>query len=244
MKCRAWNDLVKDCRSWLKVAGSTLRINWQRIRAKFHDYIIQNWIKIGDMNEWDRVAANVNKGESFKDINLWMDSTEFPIAGSRSISKKSLSWSFKCNGAGVKFMTICDARGYVRFISPAYTPKLYDSHWLKMNRHYMEEKFKGATIIADCHFEQGRSMFKNVSFKTPIPEPRQSKRCADGVEVPQLNQASQQYNDEHKRLRSRVEDTYGRIKNFFNILEKPFSEGQEQLEFLVNIACGIINKSN
>ena len=61
VKGRAWNYLADDCYSWLKLAGSSLRTNYQRIRRKLHDLIIVNWIKYGDVNEWDRNYARIEK---------------------------------------------------------------------------------------------------------------------------------------------------------------------------------------
>ena len=243
MKGRAWNYLADDCYSWLKLAGSSLRTNYQRIRRKLHDLIIGNWIKYGDVNEWDRNSARIEKSNDFQDVNLWADSTDYPITGTRSMSRKDLFWSYKCNGAGVRVLTLHDGKGKVKYLSPLYSPKLYDSHWLEMKRDLLEENFPGATIIADTHFSQGRELFTKVNFKTPIPEPRPRKRRIDGAEIPQLNQASANFNAEHRRIRSRVEQPYARIKRTFRILEEPFSEGIVQLESIVAIGCGIINRS-
>ena len=84
-------------------------------------------------------------------------------------------------------------------------------------------------------------MFNNLSFKTPIAEPRPRKRTADGIEIHQLNQASHNYNREHQKIRSRVEQPFARIKNLFEILKSPFSVCIEQLESLIVIGCGVMN---
>ena len=186
----------------------------------------------------------MRKSEELEDVNLWIDSSDFPLAGTRSSSKKDLFWSWKLNKLGVRFMVLLDGNGQIRFITPGYTPKLYDGHWLEANKYFIEEKFKGGTIIGDTHFEKGEHLFTNVSFKTPIKEPRQKKRRSDGVEVPQLNQKSQDYNEKHKELRTRVELPFARIQNLFNTLNRPFEEGIEKLEYLVLIACIILNKMN
>ena len=241
IKGTSYNQLASECKSWMQLPGPSISHNTKSIRRVLHDYFL-NQMSTGTVGEWDRRAKKINMREDFRDVNLWIDSTDFPLVGKRSSSTSNLFWSYKLNKLGLRFMAIIDGKGEIRFLSPGYTPKLYDGHWLEMNRRLLEEKFAGSTIIGDTHFEKGEHLFKNLSFKTPIPESRAKKRRADGVEVPQHNQATQSYNNEHKRIRSRVELPFARLDQMFKTLSEPFNEGEEQLEYLVMIGCGCLNK--
>ena len=243
IKSIGYSKLASSTSSWLKLPGPTIDHNLKQIRKALHDHVLSK-MQYGSASEWDRRANRVEKSNELEDVNLWCDSTDFPLKGSRKASTKDLMWSYKLNKLGLRFLAVFDAKGEVRFISPGYSPKIYDGHWLDMNRPLLEEKFKGATVIADTHFEKGESMFNNLSFKTPIREPRGKKRRSDGVEVPQLNQGSESYNRSHKRLRSRVELPFARMEQIFSIVSEPFYDGEDQLEYLIMIGCGIINRMN
>ena len=112
---------------------------------------------------------------------------DFRLSGNNSYSPKDLFWSHKKNGVGLRFMAIVDGKSKVRFLSNGYSPKVYDGHWLEINKHIIEEKLLGSTIIADKYFEKGANQFSNCDFITPVPEPRGTKRRNDDSLVSQLN---------------------------------------------------------
>jgi hypothetical protein len=121
----------------------TIRDNYQLIREKLHDYVLAHHVEYGNVDEWNRRANRIQRDGELVNVNLWIDSVDFPLSGTRSINRKSLYWSYKLNGKGQRFMAIVDAAGRIRFLSPAYLPKLYDGDFLQMNRYLFENSFKG-----------------------------------------------------------------------------------------------------
>jgi len=236
-----YNDLSKEFRNWLGIAGPTLSHNTKLIRKEIGEYFSQ-FISIGTRSEWDRRASRLSKSKELADVNLFIDSSDFPLEGTNSSSTKSLFRSFKQNGLGIRFMFVVDANGMIRFVSPGYTPKLYDGHFLELYKPYFEEKFTNSCMIGDMHFEKGKEIFNNVTFKVPVRQPNSSKRTSDGRPIPQLNETLRRYNENHKTLRNQVELPFAKLTSMFYSLNIPWKENISQLEYLVTIGAGVINK--
>ena len=117
-----------------------------------------------------------------------------------------------------------------RYISGGYSPKLYDSHWVIARQDWLEAKFKHATIYGDTHFRSAAKYFKNVTLVAPKQKP--PKR--------DLDIHDQLKNSEIRAVRGRVESPFGIMENKFGILKKPFYEGEEQLDYLVQFAYGVV----
>jgi len=238
----SYNDVAKACKSFLKIAGSSLAHNHQLVRKTLYEYCLKK-IEVGEVTEWNKNARNIPKSNSFSDVNLWIDSSDFPIAGANKTNTKDLMWSWKLNKLGARFMVICDGKNKIRFISPYYSPKLYDGHWVQMNKFFLEQNFQEAVFIGDSHFEQGKNLFDNISFVTPVQGVSEEQR-SDGEVRPSLNQKSINFNTEHRRIRAKIENPFGTLEKKYKILEEPFNERLLQLEYLVVIGCFILNFEN
>ena len=69
----------------------------------------------------------------------------------------------------LQFLT--DLKRRIRFVSKGYSPKVYDGDWVKISRIWLEDRLKGATIAADCHYSEGKSL-KQVKFVIPFEKPK------------------------------------------------------------------------
>ena len=236
-----YNELSISVKNWFKTSGNSIRVNTKRIR-EFLYYWSEQYIESGNLQDWNNAASTIKTKKELGEVNLWIDSTDFKLEGKGTVSKSSIDWSFKKNSLGCRFMLISDANGVIRYVSDAYPPKTYDGYWLTINRHFMESTFAGSTIIGDCHFAVGSSLYKKLKFVTPIPQHKEhTKKKRDTSVTAPLNQKSQRFNEKHRNLRARVENIFAQMENMFNILSHPWAEEYLQLNYLVITSCAFMN---
>lgn len=139
-------------------------------------------------------------------------------------------------------MALFDALTLVIKVWGGYSPKYYDGNFLV---DFADELFTSTLtnvgIIADSHFAICNGQWQGVRFFTPnvLPEENVDRNTGENAAV--LSQKKRQYNDEHKRLRARVESPFGIIKKKFGLLKMPWRESKKQQTALVYAALGIHN---
>ena len=138
-------------------------------------------------------------------------------------------------------MFVQDGKRRIQRIWGGYSPKIFDGNFLELFRDELEEKFNGAGIVADTHFEWGKNNFEHVDFFVPFKNPSSRNQDPDGVNISKLTKEQMSYNTAIHKLRARVEDTFGEIKSDFKALKTPWRESEDQLDCLVWIAAGIHN---
>ena len=160
-----------------------------------------------------------------------------------SCSHTSEKWSFKCNSPGRHYAFLIDSTGQIRKVWGGYSPKIYDGSFLEFHAKWFEKALAGAEVIADVHFEWGTKNFKKVTFITPIPEPRgRRKKDPKGKPIPKsLTKEQKAFSAHVHSVRSRVENTFGRLKHKIDALSKPWKDGEQQLDFIVWFAAGLLN---
>lgn len=241
MNAIGYCKLEKETKSWNKITLKSLRTNTRRIR-----YWLSKWgkkqIQIGALSDWSKAKRNVVLGKQVEDANLWMDSTDCPLKGKYSISKKDKSWSYKLGCPGQRYMTIVDGRTRFRYVEGGYSPKLFDGHFLKLKKNELKKNFKDGVVLADSHFSMGRSLFKKIKFHTNIAATKKNKKRDRSESSGLLCDKHRTYNQQHQAARSRVEGPNGIVKCMFKALEKPWFETETQQDHLFHLACGIHNR--
>ena len=86
---------------------------------------------------------------------------------------------------------MCDGMMRVRKLWGPYSPKLYDGNFLKSHKSDFNEEFRGATVIADTHFELGNQITADVAWRIPVSKRRGRKRKYEEVDIPSLTKAQQ-----------------------------------------------------
>lgn len=231
--------LYNSVAAWLKSSSKTLRHNIRCLRLIFKDWAATR-VRLGSKEEWDHLAANLKLKGAVMGTNLWMDSFDVRLEGRSTVSRKDPSWSYKCNSPGVRYMALQDAHGKFRALWGGYSPKIHDGDFLKIYASQLSASVPGAVVVADCHFEWGKSNINGVKFITPFPQPRGRPR-ADAVGLARLTAAQVRHNSKVHAARARVEGGFGRIEAIFDALRNPWAEGEEQLNALVWTAVGIAN---
>jgi hypothetical protein len=201
---------------------------------------------LGTSRDWNNAVRNCGLKGVVKDVNLWMDSTDFPLEGVKSVSRKGSKWSYKLNRPGRRYMVLRNGKGKILKLWGGYSPKVYDGTWLEIMKQELDQTLAGGVVIADSHFAKGKTLFENVTFLTNIPKQKQSRKkksddSTEGKDLEILTKEQEEFNEAHRRARARVESSFGFIKTKIDALAKPWSESEEQLDCLVWTAAGIHN---
>lgn len=152
------------------IGHNALRKNVKEIRKCLHQWANEE-LTLGNLADWKHAAKYVTFPNPIGKVHLWIDSSDFRLEGKSSAHKSDNEWSFKEISPAQRYMAVVDAKGRPVKIWGGYSPKVYDGDFLKINQDFIEEKFNGATIIADYHFEKGKELFHNVNFLVNYSKP-------------------------------------------------------------------------
>lgn len=98
----------------------------------------------------------------------------------------------------------------------------------------------GSTIYADCHFTSIAQKLKKVKIITPTPKKRGKRAVGTKRRDNDLPADVVKVNKQIARIRSRVERPFACAERKFTALSQPFYEGDEQLDYLVHFALGVV----
>lgn len=219
--------LKKKISNWYKPTDKTLMRNIQVLRELISVWA-EDQIVLGTNVNWNLARDPSAFAKDLKKVNLWIDSSDFPLEGKRKIRKKSDEWIYKLNVPGRRFMVIMDGSTHIRACFGPYSPKLHDSSWLEANKKWVAGNLNKGVVVGDCHFSYGRK-FKRAKFHIPYSELCKEYKNYIG------------YNRDIRKIRGLVESPFGIAKELFKALRKPFPGSAEQLGYLVLIAFGIHN---
>jgi len=217
----------------------TFRINCQKIRKTLYKWAIET-IQLGSKRGWKRAADGATSYKKFNNVNIWIDSADFPKEKRGSYSTKDPDWSYKLNGKGRRYMFIRNANGKFLKIWGGYSPKLYDGHFIELLHNDIDKVFAGVDFIGDSHFEYGNKFLDKVKIWTnKINTDAQEGEGAQAIKKNKKGDTA--HLKQHQRLRARVENGFGLMTQIFTSLAIPWSEDVIQLDYLVFIAAAIIN---
>jgi hypothetical protein len=241
LKSIGYKKLNSDVDIGSKLNHKSFQHNWGVIRKEIAKWA-ESTIDLGTAEDWDEAVEDVALPKEFENVNLWMDSTDFPKQRHKGGSRKDPDWSYKLNKPGRRFMFIRDGKGLIRKVWGGYSPKLYDGDFLDLMKGYLKEELNGAGIIADQHFDVGKKYLPSIKFFTPIKEPTTGKRKKRAESISKLTKEQVKWNKHLHALRARIESPFGIIKNLWKSLSKPWEEDDSALDALVWIAVGVYNK--
>lgn len=154
--------------------------------------------------------------------------------------KKSHWHSYKKNRPVRRFMTFSDARGVFREVWGGYSPKVYDSDFMRIVSNQLEEFYEGATLIADNHFKKIADELSVVTIIAPSSE-RKPKGDDEGKAVEVPTHAETARNKKIRKLRARVEMLYARLNSVLGSLYPCWRDTPERLNNAVRFGIGVIN---
>lgn len=237
----SFNKLLDYLEGLQHFAKKSLEHNVQVIRRKLRQWS-ETVLVTPPSATLIRMAKRLNRPKSCENVYIWMDSTECRLTGKNSMSRKHPDWSYKCNSPGTKWNVVMDASSRAIFVTGPHSPSLYDGDLTIASKQELEQTFRGATVVADCHYSKCSNFFDKITFVTPYTAAGRPK-IIQGKKVPyRLPPEKLKHNGEVAGVRGKVEAPFGWINNKFTALEKPFGEGREQHDCLFRyaLACHYI----
>jgi len=95
--------------------------NTKKIRCVFRDWAKTQFI-LGDKDSWDHAARNTQKLKGLEKVNLWMDSTDIPMAHREGWKRSGDFWSGKTKHWAQRFQVLMDASGKILRLWGGYSP--------------------------------------------------------------------------------------------------------------------------
>jgi len=236
MKALGINHMVKNINlERYKLSNNSMEHNTNLTRELLYDWAKLH-ILLGKFQEWKHAARNCDFAAEVLDTNLWLDSTDISIERRPDRGPSSRHWSGKLGRPGSRFMVLQDAHATILKIWGGYSPKVYDSDFLEVEKVFFEEKLEDGVIIADNHFSGGKKLFKKPKFYTNFaerPKKRPRDASSDLEDLTLDTKKQRKFNVGHSHARARVERPFGHLKVKFEALDVPWAGELHQLTCLV-----------
>lgn len=227
--------------------------------------LLEKWsytkIVAGTVEEWNIAVSGEHFPHPFEPVNLWMDSSDFPCQD--TVENKDW-YSHKLKGIGIRVQFITDGRGVIHYIKGPLQPGQFDSFFLELFHHDIEELFSEAHIIADNHYMIGTTLFtKGPTFYVNKRETTTDKAVGDDenievhlphkkrrkdIDVSTLTEGQKEMarnklllNLDHSHVRGRCEGVFSHMKSKFKILSERHVDSVGILYKYVVIATAINN---
>lgn len=226
-----------------KLTYHSFKKNCERIRKT-----LSRWgdmqIVLGTKRYWTACVKHVRIPDCLRGTLFWVDSFDLPLSMPEHYSRKDPRWSYKLNRYGRRYMCFRNGRSCFALVFGGYSPKIYDGHFLEAISSVIDGSLGSSSSIGDAHFEYANQSFRSHHIYTNLAVPDSAPNLdseSDRDVLEKLTKEQQTYNKAHQRLRARVENSFGIIKQLFPSLSKPWRERPKQLDYLVKIAMGVHN---
>ncbi len=181
-----------------------------------------------------------------KDVRWWIDSTDIPLDRKKKFrSRKGSYWSGKLGRPAWRYMTLRDGSGRIRKMWGGYSPKTYDSEFMRIEQQFFKENLAGSAILADTHFFAARDHIRDPDIlATPPPNCSVDLLTMRGFSTTTAEAEKKSADITSKR--GVVETAYARTKGIFIPLaggpHEKWREPETQLDFVVTWAFGVHNR--
>jgi len=127
------------------------------------------------------------------------------------------------------------ANNSIVWLSPGYSPKIYDSDALQYYRNELEPKLNGIGIFGDEHFSAANKYFPTWKFY--CPHTTKGRRIGDSNIPKLLSNEKKTWNNKQKEARAVVEQDFAALKQKWQCLCSLFQEGILVLDQVVRAAA-------
>jgi len=153
----------------LACSDKTIQTNVLRCRHALSEWG-QHLIRMPNRHELNRAVEDMNIPEWMGPVRLWADSSDIPTAHLHSVRLPSGEWwSGKEGCPARRYMVMADGFGLVRQAWGGYSPKVYDAHFLRIVKPWLEENCRGISIIGDTHFFSAADVISDPQIIAPAP---------------------------------------------------------------------------
>ena len=235
MTATSYRELRKEVAGWAHLSNEAIQHNVKKCRLA-----LRKWAKgvlaPQTSAKLTRMAAKSNRPEGLEGVVLWVDSTDFPIKGKRSVHKDKTKWSHKLGRPGRRWVSICNVKGQTQWVSPPYLPTVYDGDILISNAGTLDSLFPKLEMVGDNHFRKASPLLKKLTLHTNITKAGRP-RMVNGKKIPvTLTPEEERWNEKISLVRGKIEAPYGWVKRVFLCLSCPFYESEKQHDCVVRVA--------
>lgn len=217
----------------LRLGKETLRHNFEKIHPIIYDWAMSH-VKLGCVAEWNEAAKLRQFPEEVKGINLWIDSSDFPL----QCTEFTEEWySKKLEGTGIRVQFVTDAATRILYVYGPVYPTQHDSHFLLMHKQTIKQLFKGGKIIGDNHYSSGGKQFVDPKFvcnsmesaidqaianKENLEIHSKRKRKAVEIDLSKVDGDGLQRSMQKLKENGAVSNSRGLIESVFGIMKQKF----------------------
>jgi hypothetical protein len=231
----SYADLKKKVSHWFIQSNTSIQHNVKKARKKMFGWA-NTILKPSHFQVRKRAASKASRPPPCQHVTLWVDSTDFPITGRKTVRKKDPRWSQKLKRPARRWMVVTDAKTRTQFIAGPHQPTEYDGDILQYHAKTIDETFGGETMIGDTHYGTGVKCLKKVRMIAPKSAAGRPKIVDKKKVKRQLSEEDTKINDTISGVRARCENPFGWVEQCFEALSVPFAEDEMQHNFLVHVA--------
>jgi len=222
-----------------QIGNTTLQKNVKRIRATLAKWAKDRTI-LASKPAWDAAVTDIRLPSFMSKVRFWIDSSDFPIQRKKGRGKRSEHWSGKMARPARRYMFLADGDQVLRKMWGGYSPKVYDGHFVEINKTWFDNKLNGVAVVGDSHFYSVARELRSCEMIAPKPEGHTTDP-ETGRDLSTLTAEQQARNREIRRIRAPVEQPFARIKSMMQILSRPWAEDLYELDNVVMIGAAVHN---
>lgn len=186
---------------------------------------------------WRQAARDCSFDSAlFPRAELWIDSIDIPIIRKKGRGPSSAYWSHKLKRPGLRYWVVRDGRGRVVHVQGGLSPKTFDADAVRADKVWYRTRARGVGIFGDEHFRLESTYVPECHWYTPHRAPSGARN-----RVVRLTGRQERWNSALRKARAVVETTLSHIKNFFSVLQTPWTEDLHLLDSAFYVSCAIKN---
>jgi hypothetical protein len=243
--------LIHDCLGWSftkiksqvafgkPIGNTSIQANIKRVRRVLGEWS-RSLIVLGTKRNWDAAMKDVARSHFLSPVRLWLDSSDIDIEKQRGRGRKSEHWSGKNNHPARRYMALVDGDTIVRRVWGGYSPKVYDGHFVELEKDWFDNTFNDVGIVADSHFHSVKRQLRHAKIFAPKPEQTAyDSNTKQGFS--KLTAEQQKQNAAIRTLRARVEQVFSSLSDTMTILKRPWAEDLNELDDVVFMGFAVHN---
>jgi len=238
----AISDILKPK---LVIHANAIQHNVKKARRVFAQWGEEN-ITMPNKAALNAAVADRNFPIWMSRVRWWMDSTDIPLPRRKAYrGRKSIYWSGKLNRPAWRYQILRDGCGKICKLWGGYSPKVYDSDFVKIEKQWLERHLRGTAILADTHYFKGREYISNPEILATPPD----NASADLLKLRGFSTTTKEARVRSKAIKNNrgvVEQCFAAMKNtFIPLAGGPYTSWREsglELDFVVEWACGVYNR--
>ena len=242
----AYGPITRLLHTKLGCSDRTIQTNVRRCRHALSQWG-QDTIWMPRRHLLNQAASDINIPEWMGDVRLWADSADIPTAYLHAVRRPSGEWwSGKEQCPARRYMVFSDGDSVVRQAWGGYSPKVYDAHFLRIVKPWIEEKCQGMSIIGDTHFFSAAEFITDPRI-VAMPPPQATIELLHRRNFAQNTAEVETRCRQVAEVRANVEQVFASIEKMSEFLAAgPYCKWQdrpEELDHVFYFCVGVHNRN-